>query len=125
MAERERRRGCQDCPYGGWAEPGSQHVRCARCRADHARAKAADAQWDRRARRRAEANDRRRRLGLTVADESLIRPRERTPAWDQFGREIGPSPRLTPSQAETLRGALDRLDRAVADVRRALDPPRR
>ena len=123
MAEGERRRSCPDCPYGGWTEAGARHIRCDRCRADHARAKAADAQWDRRARKRAEAVERRRREGRAVTPDLLVRPRARTPAWDQFGREIGTVPRLTPLQAQALRGALDRLDRAVADVRKALDPP--
>ena len=50
-----------------------------------------------------------------------VRPRVRTPTWDQYGREIPPSPRLTPSEAQALRAALDDLQRAVARVRKALD----
>lgn len=119
-----QRRKCLGCPYGGSVEPGVRHVRCDDCRKDHTRAKAADAQWDRRARKRAEADDRRRREGRVLLNDPQVRPRVRTPAWDQYGHEVAPTPRLTPTEAQALRVALDDLDRAVRQVRKALDPRR-
>lgn len=116
-----QRRKCPGCPYGGSVAPGVRHTRCDACRADHTRAKAADAQWDRRERKRTEADDRRRREGRVFMPDPQVRPRTRTPAWDQYGREVQPTPRLTPTEAQALRVALDDLDRAVRQVRKALD----
>jgi len=53
-----------------------------------------------------------------------VRPRRRTPTWDQFGYEVPATPSLTPAEAKFLRYALDRLDEAVEQARLALDPPR-
>lgn len=92
MVDWNQRRTCPGCPYGGSVEPGVRHTRCDACRADHTRAKAADAQWDRRARKRAEVADRRRREGRVVMPDPQVRPRKRTPTWDQYGREVHSSP---------------------------------
>ena len=114
------RRPCLECPYGGLTEPGSPHVRCLRCRREHATAKAADAQWDRRARNRQQVNDRRRRDGYPEFVDQLVRPRERTPSWDQRGRPVAGPPRLTALQAQDLRHALADLIRAANAVHAAL-----
>ncbi len=125
MPNWETRRPCPRCPYDGWVTPGVKHVRCDECRADHARGKAADAQWDRRARRRAERADERRRRGFYVEPlDGQIRPRERTPTWDQFGNDIDDVPRLTPTETRRLRAMLEQLDRAVAEALDALGPER-
>lgn len=124
MADWDERRRCPGCPYDGTVDPGVRHIRCAGCRKDHTRAKAADAQWDRRARKRAADDAARRAKGLKPYGDAHIRPRRRTPTWDQYGREVRTPSRLTPAEAQDLRDALDALGRAVAQVRRALDPPR-
>ncbi len=123
MPDWSKRRKCPGCPADGWVEPGVEHTRCDACRESHRKSKEADAQWDRRARRRAEKNAERVRKGQPAWPDSQVRPRERTPDWDRYGREVPGTPRLTPTQAQALRYALDRLDQAVAGVRAALDPP--
>lgn len=124
MVDWDKRRRCPGCPHGGSVEPGVRHTRCDRCRADHTRAKAADAQWDRRARKRAAADAAREAKGFRPYGDAHIRPRRRTPTWDQYGVEVPAAPRLTPTEAQALRAALDDLELAVARVRKALDPPR-
>lgn len=124
MPDWKKRRKCLVCPYGGHVEAGVEHVRCDACRADHARGKAADAQWDRRARRRADREDQRRREGWAYVPDRQVRPRDRTPTWDRHGNEVDDTPRLTPTETRRLRLLLEELDRVVAQVRDALEPPR-
>ena len=121
-------RKCPGCPYdgqpsGGTVEPGVRHIRCKKCREQHTRDKAADAQWERRRRLREADYARREARGERVY-RPKAQPRRFTPTWDQYGREVQPGPRLTGPEVQRLRQSLTRLEQAVADVRAALDPPR-
>lgn len=117
-------RDCLRCPRKGKVEKGKRSVRCKKCREDHAKAKAADAQWDRRQRKRDEANDRRTRLGYRAARDPLVRPRKRTEDWDQYGRPVLDTPRLTPAQMRAVHAAADDVQTALNALRRALRPGR-
>lgn len=123
MAQWWQERGCATRGCDGTVDAGVRHVRCDPCRRVHQLGKDADAAWDRRARRRAEINDRRVREGLLpYPDQQATTTRVRTPNWDRHGNETDETPRLTARQAADLRRALDGLDRAVTEVRRALGP---
>lgn len=113
-------RKCLNCPENGLVEQGVRSVRCKACRERHTRAKASDAQWDRRQRARLARERRRGPYADKTAPDPLIRPRRRTPSWDQYGREILDTPPLTPAQTREVLAALAEVDRAVEAVRRAL-----
>lgn len=119
----EQERGCATRGCCGTVDAGVKHVRCDSCRRVHQLGKDADAAWDRRARRRDKADERRDRAGLaSYPDQQAQRARVRTPNWDRHGNETDATPRLTAAQARSLRVALDNLELQVRLVRRALGP---
>lgn len=109
---------CLDCPYDGDVAAGSRSVRCQRCRKEHQRGKAADAQWDKRQRERLFREQRSGRRDDVA--ERRVRPRVRTPSWDVDGRPLQLPIALPNRHEQTLRQALASLEWATENVRAAL-----
>ena len=111
---------CPDCRYSGRAAPGSRHVRCDQCRADHQRGKAADAQWDARQRKRDAVNDRRARQGLAPYVDRRVRTRARTPSWDRSGNEVAAVAPLTTWDLRAMQATVDRMAGELVALRKQI-----